>query len=265
MSSTTTATAETIGTTALAAIPVAGPALAAAAKVLTSIFAASHAAAVAKEASTINSALPTFVDDVVAVMTDANSGAITAAEAVSYLTQAQTNYETTVADIIQDDGTCFLGCALNSGSDYTWSAAGAAEFNGSSQPGGQVALGKGTATAGETTHCCNSGATCNAACCLRCGIVVPTVLNLTAILNAGAGTWEIPASAANGSIQGTSAVTIEYSAPTVLTGIEGLTTGKVTVSEVKSLITGQSTSLKWIEVAGLTLGVILLFVAIARK
>lgn len=195
---------------ATAQVPIAGQILGIAASI-SGLFTADHAAAVAKEAQTINQAMPTFLNEVEQTMAALNEGAITEQEAISDLQEAQSIYETTVAGIIQDDGTCFAGCILTSGNVYTWPNQSAlSQFNGSSAAGGQLALKKGLATINETTHCCNSGATCNAACCLRCGIVLPTVNGLTRIINSGGGTFVVPASADNGAIQGTPSVTITY-------------------------------------------------------
>lgn len=205
---------ESVGIKGLSAIPVAGPALAAVASSLISIFGAAHSAAVAKEASTINAALPTFVADVKAVMVAANEGAISESQALNYLGQAQSNYETTVSGIIKDNGECIEGCYLTNGSNYMG------------------------------THCCNSGSSCNAACCLRCGIVVPTVENLSAIINNGSGSWTIPGSSNNGSIQGTAPLAIAYSKPNPINFIEGAITGKVSITALVADVKGQSTGWK---------------------
>jgi hypothetical protein len=216
-----TATSESLGNKALAAIPVVGPILSQIAGTIEGIFAGAHSAAVAKEASTLNNAMPAFIGQCQAIMEAAANDEITEANAISDLAQAQEAYESTVASIIQDNGTCFAGCSLTGGSDYTWpNQAAINAYNGSSGPGGQLTLKKGLATINETTHCCNSGSTCNAACCLRCGVILPTVQGLTALLMAGKGSYTIPATATNGAIKGTSAVTITYEAPSVLKKIE---------------------------------------------
>lgn len=227
MSNQTTAQVEGLAIKGISAIPVVGQTLASIASSVTSLFSQAHAAAVAKEASTINAALPTFVADVVAVMNAANEGAITQAAAQNYLSQAQGNYETTVSGIIKDNGECIPGCYLTNGSNYAG------------------------------THCCNSGSSCNAACCLRCGVVVPTVLQLKAILSSGKGSWTIPGSANNGSIKGTAPTLINFSQPTPINFIEGAITGKVSITTLIADVEQQSTIRK---VAELVIAAVLLMV-----
>lgn len=214
--------AEGAGAKALAAIPVVGPILSQVANAVLGAFSSAHATAVKKEATVLNQALPTFILTCETIIEEMEKGRITEADALAALANAQTAYESAVSSIISDNGTCFAGCLLTGGSTYTWpNQAAINAFNGSNGPGGQLTLKKGLATIMETTHCCNSGTTCNAACCLRCGVVIPTVNALASMIANGSGTWVIPATATNGAIQGTSAVQITYKAPNVLTVIEG--------------------------------------------
>jgi hypothetical protein len=164
-------------------IPVVGPIISS----LVNLFAAGHTAAVEQEATTINAALPTFLNDVESTMEALNQGAITPAEAISYLQEAQANYYTTVAGIIQKGGPCKTP---NQGS-----------VAGNDQcPINNNSLWRDCASAGD----------CNASCAVGCGMVEPTITFLTKIINAGGGTFTIPSSPDNGAIQGTPSITITY-------------------------------------------------------
>jgi hypothetical protein len=186
---------------ATASIPIVGQ-LAGAAAAIAGIFTASHTAAVAKEAQTINSALPTFLADVEATMAGLNEGAITPAQAIAYLQEAQTNYYTTVSGIIKKGGPCKtpnLGSVA--GNDQC--------------PINNNSLWKDCASTGN----------CNASCAVGCGMVEPTVIYLTKIINNGGGTFTIPSSPDNGAIQGTPSITITYTryiAPQAIPSLAGL-------------------------------------------
>jgi hypothetical protein len=155
---------------------------------IASIFTRNHAAAVAKEASTLNSVVPTWKSSVSQTMAALNEGAITPAQAISYINQAQANYYTTVAGIIKKGGPCSTQCTVgalsNTGKPQGWV---------STQP-----------------TCCNTSSTCNASCCIGCYMVEPTTRALTQIIQQGGGSFTIPSAQANGAIQGSPAVTITY-------------------------------------------------------
>ncbi len=189
MATSTTATAESLGVKALSAIPVVGPILSQLAGTVIGIFGASHSAAVAQEASTLNTASPAFLSQCQAIMAAAENDQITSTQAITYLQQAQATYYSTVAGIIHGAHSCTPTCA------YT---------GGSSQP----------------VHYCSTSGSCNAACAIACILIEPTVRALTAILKAGAGSYTTPPTPNNGAIQGTPAVQFNYSAPSVLKKIE---------------------------------------------
>jgi hypothetical protein len=171
---------------ATASVPIVGQ-LTGAAAAIAGIFTASHTAAVAKEAETINSALPTFLSDVEDTMAGLNEGALTPAQAIAYLQEAQTNYYTTVSGIIKKGGPCKTpNLGSTAGNDQC--------------PIYNNSLWKDCASAGD----------CNASCAVGCGMVEPTVIYLTKIINAGGGTYTVPSSPDNGAIQGTPSITITY-------------------------------------------------------
>jgi hypothetical protein len=168
-------------------IPVVGQ-LAGIAASIAGLFTQEHAAAVAKEAETLNSATPTFLTAVETTMADLNEGAISPSQAISYLQQAQQNYYTTVSSIIKKGGPCVASCVI----------------------GGQSTTGKPAGWVSTSPVCCNNSGTCNASCCIGCYLVEPTVTKLTAIINSGGGSYTVPSSQDNGAIQGTPTVTITY-------------------------------------------------------
>ena len=171
---------------ATASIPVVGQ-IAGIAAQIAGLFTASHAAAVAQEAQTINTALPTFLDDVEQTMADLNEGGISEQQAISYLQEAQTNYYLTVAGIIKKGGPCKTPNLTSTvGNDQC------PIYNNS------------------LWRDCASAGSCNASCAVGCGMVEPTVIYLTKIINSGGGTFTVPSSPDNGAIQGTPSITITY-------------------------------------------------------
>ena len=173
------------------ALPGAGAAIAE----IESIFFADHAAAVAKEAKTLNNATPTFLNEVEKVMSAAQSGQITPSEASTYLDQAQAIYYTTVAGIIKKGGPCVATCVI----------------------GGESNAGHPPGWVSTAPVCCNNSGTCNASCCIGCYIVEPTVAACKLILTSGKGSFVIPSSQQNGQIVGTASYVITYQASAVNT------------------------------------------------
>src|SRR5208282_5883519 len=108
----TTQTVEGAGISALAAIPVVGSFLAPIASIVTNFLGAAHQAAVIKEASTINNALPVFVQTIQQIMQAANSGEFTPTQTLRYLQQAQSNYYSAVASIIKKGAPCAGNCQI---------------------------------------------------------------------------------------------------------------------------------------------------------
>lgn len=180
-----------IAASAASKIPVVGAIAGPILGVFTSIagvFTQHHAQAVAVEGSTINSALPAFLQSVEQTMYNLNEGFISPATAVAQLKSAQVAYYASVASIIKKGGPCRPPTIS-------------------------------TASKFSTTNCwiytenwadCATAGDCNASCAIGCGLVEPTVQYLTQIINAGGGSFTIPASANNGAIQGTPEVSITY-------------------------------------------------------
>lgn len=156
---------------------IAGPILG----VITSIaglFTKGHTQAVEVEATTLNGAMPAFLQSVEQTMYDLNEGIISPSTAIAELNAAQTAYYAAVASIIKKSGPCTNPCTI-------------------------------TATGAEP-RCCTTQSTCNAACCNGCVVVEQSVINFTRIINAGGGTYSISGTPDNGAIQGTPGVTITY-------------------------------------------------------
>jgi hypothetical protein len=141
------------------------------------MFTAAHAAAVKREASTLNMATPTFVKSVTQTITALNARAISGSAAIDYLNQAQANYYSTVGGIIKKSAPCaIIPNTTNSNGPYN--------INGK--------------------YKCACNGTCNASCCIACLVVEPTVKNLTAIIQSGrGGKYSIATTQNNGPIQGT--------------------------------------------------------------
>lgn len=143
------------------------------------VFTQAHQAAMKREGATLNAATPTFIKELQYTFDALNQGAISEGQALDYLRQAQADYELTTQGVRHDNGQCVPGCAYD-GRSY------------------------------GATHCCSTGSSCNAACCIRCGLVVPAVENLSAIVKAGGGRYTIAPFPTNGYIQGTPAVSFSY-------------------------------------------------------
>lgn len=201
-----TSTAEIIGTQTLAKAsqldpePISKSILGIAAQVV-GLFSAAHQAALAREASTLNNATPTFIQEVQAAMSALSDGAISQSQAIAYLQQAQSDYYATVGGIIKKGGPCVAKCVI----------------------GAQSNIGKPEGWISTEPICCNNSGTCNAACCIGCYLIEPTVAALTEIIKEGTGTYTIPSSQSNGAIKGTPLVTITYSGSSVLNSIGSLT------------------------------------------
>jgi len=161
-------------------IPVVGPALAPIVGTIANLFTSSHAAAVSKEGSTLTANLPAFLAAVQQIMAALSAGSLTPAAAISALQSAQSSYYSSVSGIIKKGGDCDPSCVY-------------------SGPGTSV-----------SRPCCNMSGTCNAACCLGCFIVEPTVANLTALIQSGGGSYTIPATPTNGAIAGTPSIMVSY-------------------------------------------------------
>lgn len=202
--------------------------------VVAGLFGAAHTKAVLKEGQTLNSATPTFLGEVQATMSALSQGAITEDQAISYLQQAQVDFETAVKPIIKDNGKCIPGCYIENGNQYIGPNGG--------------------------THCCSTGSSCNGPCCIRCGLVIPTVDNLISIIQAGGGGWTIPATVANAANKATPAVAITYTRASTLTQIDRSVLGALGLGSS----TGTSGSNSTFLFVALGLGAFLLF-ALLRK
>jgi len=181
---------EQAAATAANFIPIVGPAVSAAIKVVGSALAQHHAAAVGKEASTLNGAAPQFIATVQDIIDALNAGQLTPASAISALQTAQTTYYSAVSGIIKKGGACKT--------PYL-------PVQGEAGPPDQCPI-----TLPNYWRDCASGGSCNAACAIACGMVEPTVSFLIRMIRAGGGTFTIPATPVNGSIQGTPAVVVSY-------------------------------------------------------
>lgn len=170
-----------LATSAVSKIPVIGSIAGSILGTFTSIagaFTAHHTQAVAVEASTLNSAIPAFLQTVEQTMYELNEGQITPAQAIANLNNAQSVYYASVSGIIKKSGPCANPCTITAN--------------------------------GAIPRCCNTASTCNAACCNGCVVVEQSVINLTRIIKAGSGTYSISGTPDNGAIQGTPGVTITY-------------------------------------------------------
>lgn len=166
-SSGSTRAEEQTAATAANFIPVVGPAISAAIQIIGGLLASHHTAALQKEAASLNSGTPQFIVTIQQIMSSLNAGQISPTAAIAALQQAQTAYYSSVSGIIKKSGTCTVAA---NGLD-----------------------------AGSVDHynCAITKDPCNAACCIGCGVVEPTVRNLTAIIQAGGGTYMVPATPAN--------------------------------------------------------------------
>lgn len=167
---------------------------------IASAFTQAHVAAMKKEAGTINAALPNFIKQVQQVMDALEQNALTEADAIAYLQQAQDDYYTTVSGIIH-------GQWQYQGSEFpepTW----ADSYKSRSGPFG-------SSSKNPDSHAPDP---CNAACVLGHYMVERTVVGLTKIIKAGGGTMVIESFPNNGMIQGTPAVQISYQRKNKLLG-----------------------------------------------
>ena len=89
------------------------------------------------------------------------------------------------------------------------------------QIGTQSPAGKPAGWVSTQPECCNTSGTCNAACCIGCYLVEPTVSALTSIIQAGGGSFTIPSSQNNGSIAGTPAIPLSYNGSQGGAGVSG--------------------------------------------
>jgi len=197
--------ASQVASKALGQVPVVGGILSS----IAGLFGAAHTAALAKEASYLNAAVPNFVQQCQQVFQALNAGAISESDAIGYLQQAQQIYYTAVSGIIRKNHACDSTCGYQGGVN---------------------------ANAGSAVHCCDTEAsTCNAACCLGCILVEPTVIHLTAIIAQHGGTYVIPSTPQNGQIGNTPAVQITY-APSVIAQVTTATLGTGTSTAINSTV-----------------------------
>jgi hypothetical protein len=195
---------------------------------------ASHAAAMKKEASTMNTAVPSFGTNVALIFQQLNSGAYTPAQAISALQSAQVGYYSSVVSIIKKGGSCASSCQINGGAAGVY-------------PQPPQTIGSGLST---SPNCCNSSGTCNAACCIGCSVVEPAVSGLIAMIRAGGGTYTVNPMAANPDNPGIGAsgpVTVTYNGAQGAGGVSALAQ-----SVVGGTIVGIST-LYWLLGGGLLL------------
>jgi len=192
---------------------------------------AHHAAAMQTEATTINGAVPGFLASVQNIMAALNAGQTTPAAAISALQSAQATYYSIVNSIIKKSSPCATSCTSGSAQIYK-----------TGFPGG--------AGIPTSPNDCNSGSTCNAACAIGCYCIEPTVVGLTAIINAGGGSFQIPSTHGGDAIIGTTpSVTVTYNGAAGSGGVAGL---------AQSVVGGTSTifgisTLYWLLGGGLLL------------
>jgi len=149
-------------------------------QVIAMIFGA-HAAAVAREANTLNAAVPVFVQGLQAVFAAANAGQISQAQALSFVDQAVALYYQQVGAIIKKSGPC------NVPSNCVW-------------PGG--------ALVGNTNL-----DPCNGPCSVGCGFIEPAACMARTLLNAGTGTGTTKGLAAHAGWTGVADLTLSASLP----------------------------------------------------
>jgi hypothetical protein len=175
-------------------IPVVGPILAPIIGQVVGLFTGHHAAAVQKEGQTLNQTTPGFLGAVQGIFQQLNAGQISPNQAIGALQAAQARYYSSVQSIIKKSGTCVTAAnGLDAGKQ-------------------------------DRYHCSTSSDPCNAACCIGCNIIEPAVRNLTAIINAGGGSYTVPATPQNGAIAATPSFTVTYS-PSALGAVGSSTTG----------------------------------------
>jgi hypothetical protein len=219
-SGSTTQSAEVIGNTALNAIPVVGGTLAAIASGIESIFGGAHSAAVAKQAASMQKAVPAFLTEINSVMNGLNAGAISETQAISYLQQAQTLYYQNVASFIKKGGACKPATCFGKPSN-TWAG-------------------------------CAPGP-CNEGCGVGCGLVESAVTGLTAIIQAGKGSYTVQADHASSDISWDQ-VTFTYSRPTLETSIDRKILGALGLS---TTATGGSSTIGNLELGFIVLALVI--------
>lgn len=165
-------------TIAVAAIPVVGPFLAPFVGLFTGLFGKHHQEAVIKEGQTLNVNSPNFLVAVQDAINALNAGQISESAAISALNQAQDSYYSSVSGIIKKGGPCTYPCGPG---DYH-----------------------------DKYGCCNKSGKCNAACCIGCNIIEPAVKEITKIIQAGGGSYTVPATPDHGAIAGTPSFTVSY-------------------------------------------------------
>jgi hypothetical protein len=147
--------------------------------VITKIFGA-HAAAVAREANTLNQAVPAYVTGLQAIFAAANSGQISAQQALALVDEAVQTYYQQVGSIMKKGGTC----PINSDCSY---------------PGGSKA--------GNVPF-----DNCNGPCSVGCNYVEPSACVAKMVLTQG-GTMMTPSSPAHAGYNGAPSQTLSYQPP----------------------------------------------------
>ncbi len=253
-------------------IPVVGPIVNSVLGPIFSAIGASHAAAVAKEAQTINTCFPAWINSVINTMNALSMGEITEADAISDLNTAASTYKTCVAGIIKESSPCQANCLIGQTDADVATCSGAAtkpsilktckagQANAFPQSPYSIST---TGQFGTYPYNCNAGSTCNAACAITCMYIEPTTTGLINIINEGGGTWVINASKQNGAIAPTPAVTITYKKPSLL---EVMDRNFLADLHLSSSVTGGSTStgnLELVAILGVT-GVVILSIIVLR-
>jgi hypothetical protein len=203
---------------------------------------AHHAAAMQTEATTMNTAVPSFGQNIALIFQQLNAGSMTPTQAISALQALQTQYYASVAGIIKKSGPCASSCMVNG-------------VPGGVYPQAPQSIGSGLST---SPNCCHSGGTCNAACCIGCTVIEGSISALIAMIRAGGGTYTVNPMAANPdnpSIQASPAVTVTYN------GSQG--TGGVS-SLAQSVVGGTSTIYGFPTIYWLVGGGLLLFLLLRR-
>ena len=198
----TTAAAEGLGNQALSAIPVVGPILSQLASSIENIFGSAHAAAVQNEAAELNTANPTFMTNVQAIVAALNADQLSPSDALTLLQQQETQWYSAVSSIEKGRWTYV-------GSQYPEPTYADSYANRSGPYG--------SSSANPDSH---APSTCNASCVLGHYFVERTIVGLTKVINAGGGSVTVETFPANGAIKGTPAFVLTYKVPSVLQKIE---------------------------------------------
>ena len=192
---------------ATSSIPVVGT-IAGIASQIAGLFTGSHAAAVKKEAATMDVAAPQFIGTVDAIMASLNQGGINQTTAIAALKQAQSDYYSAVAGIIKGSQNCKIPCyGTPSNPTYPGIFPGCTE----SLKALSSAQGQCDVLNEDLGDCGVSEDKCNAACGFGCGIVQPTVTALTKVIQNGGGTFTIAKwQLSSGNAVNTPEITIVY-------------------------------------------------------